>query len=94
MILQQHEAFSKWLRKQNTDVQTAVFMRLTRVADGNIGDSKSVGDGVFEMRIFHRPGYRIYYVMRGEEIIILLCAGDKSSQKSDIAKAKQLAKEV
>ena len=94
MILQQHEVFSKWLKKQNNSIRTAVFMRLARVAEGNLGDSKSVGGGIFELRIFHRPGYRIYYEMRGEEIIILLCAGDKSSQKDDITKAKQLAKEV
>jgi len=69
-------------------------MRLARIVNGNVGDSKSVGDGVFELRIFHRPGYRIYYVIRGKEIIILLCAGDKSTQAKDIKIAKELAKEV
>ncbi len=94
MIVQKHEEFDKWLKKQSNDVRTAVLMRLVRVADGNIGDTKSVGDNVFELRIFHRPGFRIYYTKRGDEIILLLCAGDKSTQKRDIGKAKELAKEL
>ena len=81
MIIQRHDEFDKWLKKQKNDVRAAVLMRLVRVADGNIGDTKSVGDNVFELRIFHRPGFRIYYTKRGDEIIILLYAGDKSTQK-------------
>lgn len=94
MIIQRHDEFDKWLKKQNNDVRVAVLMRLVRVADGNIGDTKSVGDNVFELRIFHRPGFRIYYTKRGDEIFLLLCAGEKSTQKRDISKAKELAKEL
>ena len=58
---------------------------------GNVGDAKSVGDGVFELRFDFGPGYRVYYTEREGEIIVLLAGGDKSSQKQDIEKAKQLA---
>jgi len=94
MIIEKHEVFDRWLKKQTVAIRTIVLMRLARIVNGNVGDSKSVGDGVFELRIFHRPGYRIYYVIRGKEIIILLCAGDKSTQAKDIKIAKELAKEV
>ena len=57
---------------------------------GNVGDAKSVGDGVFELRFDFGPGYRVYYTEREGEIIVLLAGGDKSSQKQDIEKAKQL----
>ncbi len=61
---------------------------------GNAGDVKAVGEGVYEMRIHTGAGYRIYFVERGLEIVVLLCGGDKSSQQKDIEKAKQLAKEL
>ena len=62
-----------------------------RMQLGNVGDAKSVGDGVFELRFDFGPGYRVYYTEREGEIIVLLAGGDKSSQKQDIEKAKQLA---
>lgn len=57
-------------------------MRLTRVEAGHLGDVKTVGDSVSEMRIFVGKGYRIYYSMQGDEIVVLLCGGDKSSKKT------------
>lgn len=61
---------------------------------GNPGDVKSVGDGIRELRIDYGPGYRVYFVRRGQEIVVLLCGGDKRTQAADIAQAKQLAKEL
>lgn len=68
--------------------------RLSRIVDGNFGDSKSVGDGVSELRIHYGAGYRIYYTVRNREIVFLLCAGPKSDQKKDIKTAKEMAKGV
>ena len=59
-----------------------------------MGDVAPVGDGVSEMRIFHGPGYRVYFVQRGEELIVLLCGGDKSTQNADIEEAKAMAREI
>ena len=61
--------------------------------EGNAGDVAPVGDGVSEMRIHFGPGYRVYYINRGAELILLLCGGDKSSQQRDIEAAKKLARE-
>ena len=68
-------------------------MRIRRLSLGNAGDVKPVGRGLSEMRIDYGPGYRVYFLQRGEVMVILLCGGDKSSQDSDIALAKQLATE-
>jgi putative addiction module killer protein len=65
--------------------------RLDRLASGNPGDVKAVGGGISEMRIDYGPGYRVYYMQRGSIVAILLSGGDKSSQQSDIAKAKEIA---
>jgi putative addiction module killer protein len=58
---------------------------------GNPGDTRSVGHGILEMRIDYGPGYRIYYVPRGAQIVILLCGGDKRTQQQDIKRAQKLA---
>lgn len=71
-----------------------VAVRIDRLVDGNFGDHKSVGDGGSELRITFGPGYRVYYTTRGDVVVILLCGGDKGSQARDIAKAKEMAKEV
>jgi len=61
---------------------------------GNAGDSKSVGDGVSEMRIDYGPGYRVYFVRCGQTVVVLLCGGDKRTQSADIARANQMAREL
>lgn len=71
-----------------------VQARIRQMSFGNFGDAKSVGGGVMESRIHYGPGYRLYYTRRGEEIVILLVGGDKSSQRKDIVLAKQLAQNI
>jgi putative addiction module killer protein len=71
-----------------------IDVRLRRLSLGHLGDAKSLGDGVSELRIDYGPGYRLYFTRRGERIVILLCGGDKKRQGDDIARAKQMAKEA
>jgi putative addiction module killer protein len=90
-ILQTDE-FVKWLtRLKDNNARARINVRIKRILlTGNFGDAKPVGDGVYEIRINYGPGYRIYYTQRGNEIILLLIGGDKSSQQKDIEKAKKL----
>jgi putative addiction module killer protein len=68
--------------------------RLDRVAAGNLGDFTSLGMGLFELRFFFGPGYRVYFGMQGNQWVLLLCGGDKSSQRKDIQIAQQYWKSV
>ena len=87
--------FSAWLSGlRDHQARARILMRLDRAARGNLGDVASVGEGVSEMRIFYGPGYRIYFVRRGRSLVLLLCGGDKSTQRTDILEAKAMAKEV
>ena len=70
-----------------------IVARLLAAEVGHLGDVRPVGEGVSEMRIQYGPGYRIYFITRGAELIILLCGGDKDSQQRDIARAKRMAME-
>ena len=72
----------------------SITRRLERVQRGNLGDIRPVGGGVSEMRISYGPGYRLYFVRQGTDIIVLLCGGDKGSQDRDVQRAKRLAKEL
>jgi len=69
-------------------------MRVRRLAFSNFGDVQPVGEGISELRLNFGPGYRVYFVQRGQVLIVLLCGGDKSTQDRDIAGAKKLAKET
>ena len=83
--------FREWFENlKDKKAQITVDARLARVRDGNFGDHKSVGDGVFELRISLGKGLRIYYGLDGDTLVIVLCAGDKGSQRRDIGKAKEL----
>ncbi len=87
--------FRGWLKKLKDPVgKVAVLRRIGRAQKGNFGDHKSVGEGVFEMRIPTGPGYRVYYMQTGEVVYLLLVGGDKSSQQDDIEKAQQMAAEI
>ena len=71
-----------------------IAVRIDRLMLGNPGDVRPVGGGISELRISYGPGYRLYFVQKGAALIILLCGGDKGSQRRDIAAAKVLAQEV
>lgn len=91
----QTEEFSKWLKKLKDNLaKVAILRRIERLKQGNFGNSKSLGDYVFELRIDIGPGYRVYFKNKDSEIIILLLGGNKSTQEKDIATAKEIAKEV
>ncbi len=87
-------SFAEWLKglKNPTD-RRRILSRLRRIEQGNLGDHKFIRDGVYEMRLFFGPGYRLYFARDGENIIILLCGGDKDSQHHDITHAITLWQE-
>jgi len=85
-------AFSNWLRAiTDRPTQVRLMKRLRKAQLGNLGDVKQVGSGVWEMREFFGPGWRMYYIQRGDLLIVMLGGGDKSTQSVDIAKAISLA---
>lgn len=91
-VVKRTDEFAAWLdglKDRMTRVRLA--RRLDRVQRGNLGDVKSVGNGVFEIREHFGPGWRMYYVERGDVLIVMLGGGDKSTQATDIAKAMKLA---
>lgn len=92
--IRQTTTFAKWLRglKDRRAVER-IAQRLVRLESGMFGDAKFF-DGIGELRIDHGPGYRVYFVKRGDVLVILLCGGDKGSQSRDIARALDMAKEV
>jgi len=88
------EVFTAWLDKlRDSRARVRIVERLRRFSGGNPGDVKAVGEGVSELRIDYGPGYRVYFCVRGDIVIILLCGGDKASQDRDIKRAKVLARE-
>jgi putative addiction module killer protein len=93
--IRETEEFSNWLNKLRDAVAKAkIASRIERLVRGNPGDVKPVGEGVSELRIHHGAGYRVYFIQRGEQLIVLLCGGDKDSQDADIANAKKIASEL
>jgi putative addiction module killer protein len=82
--------FEVWLDDVDDKRAVArVLARLARVRQGNLGDCKSIGEGVSELRVDYGPGYRVYFGQRGRTLVVLLCGGDKRTQDRDIRLAKQ-----
>lgn len=93
--IRQTAVFTAWLAGlRDRNAYARIVVRIRRMELGNPGDVKPVGEGVSEMRIACGPGYRLYFTRTGTAIVILLCGGDKSTQERDIARARQLAKEI
>lgn len=85
--------FDRWLRKlKDRRAAARVLVRINRLAAGNAGDAKPVGHGVSGLRIDYGPGYRVYYLLDGDRLILLLTGGDKSSQDADIQTAHVIAR--
>jgi len=90
--VRQTAEFSGWLRRlKDAGAVARIVARIRRMELGNPGDAKSVGKGIMEIRIDYGPGYRVYYEHRGAVIVILLCGGDKRTQRQDIKRAQELA---
>jgi len=88
----QTDAFRIWLERLRDDrARDRILVRLRRLSLGNPGDVRSLGEGLFEMRFDYGPGYRVYYAQRGPALLLLAYGGDKSRQKTDIARARDLA---
>ncbi len=93
--IRQTEAFADWLAGlRDRRGRAKIVARVQRLASGNPGDVAAVGEGISELRIHSGPGYRVYFVRRGDRLIVLLGGGDKSSQAKDIEAAKVLAAEL
>lgn len=92
MYIKQTSEYAKWFDKlKDGRARTKIVIRLRRIQEtDNLGDWKSLKDGIGELRVDYGPGYRIYFAKRGKDIILLLAGGDKSSQETDIAKAKKI----
>jgi putative addiction module killer protein len=91
IVVKRTKVYNRWFNKlKDLRARSKINSRLYQIKNGNFGDFKSVSDGIFEIRIHYGPGYRIYYMREGEEVIILLVGGDKSTQQKDIEKAKEL----
>lgn len=91
----QTATFQRWFAElKDQQVRDRILARITMLEQGNVGDSKSVGGGVSEMRIHTGPGYRVYYRRKDRTVFLLLCGGDKGSQRADISRAQKLARKL
>ncbi|MFO1376743.1 MAG: type II toxin-antitoxin system RelE/ParE family toxin [Steroidobacteraceae bacterium] len=89
------DAFSSWLdRLRDARARVRILARLDRASEGNLGDTRVIGEGVSEFRIDYGPGYRVYYTRQRKTIVVLLVGGDKSTQAKDIRRAIQLARDL
>jgi len=87
--------FEKWLKKlKDIRAKARILTRIKVIETGNLGDHKSIGGHVSEIRITYGPGYRLYYTKKGDVVILLLIGGDKSTQSKDIEKARSILAEL
>jgi putative addiction module killer protein len=94
MRVKKTDEYRDWLdRLRDQAGRARILVRVDRLVNGNAGDHRNLPGGVSELKIDFGPGYRVYYTQRGEQLLLLLIGGDKSSQVKDIAKAQQLAKD-
>lgn len=95
MEIRQTEVYAKWFRKlRDRQARARILARIRRLSLGNPGDVAAVGEGVSEMRIHYGPGFRVYFLERNGDRIVLLAGGDKQTQQRDIKRAQQLAREL
>ena len=93
--IRQTAVFAAWFAGlRDREARARITVRIRRLSLGNPGDVKPVGGGVSEVRIDYGAGYRVYFVRRGDMVVVLLCGGDKRSQSRDIARALELAQEI
>jgi putative addiction module killer protein len=93
--IRQTETYEKWFAGlRDRQARARINTRIRRLSLGNPGDVKPVGEGVSELRLDYGPGYRVYFVQRGDHLVILLAGGDKGSQKRDIETALKLARDL
>jgi putative addiction module killer protein len=93
--VRQTDVFAAWFAAlRDHEARARITVRIRRLSLGNPGDVKPVGGGVSEMRVDYGPGYRLYFVRRGDTVVVLLCGGDKRSQQRDVARALDLAREL
>ena len=93
--IRQTDTYAEWFKDLRDRVaQARINVRVRRLSLGNPGDVKPVGEGVSELRIDHGPGYRVYFVQRGQTLVVLLAGGDKRTQDQDIKLALELAREL
>ncbi|MEM8960673.1 MAG: type II toxin-antitoxin system RelE/ParE family toxin [Acidobacteriota bacterium] len=93
--IRQTSEYMRWFDKlRDRQAKARIVTRIRRLQLGNPGDVEPVGEGISELRIHYGPGYRVYFVERGELLVVLLAGGDKRTQSRDVATAKALAKTV
>lgn len=91
--IRQTDEFTEWLSKlRDRSAKVRITNRLLRVSGGNLGDYKSLGKDLFELRFTYGPGYRLYFTRQGDALVLLLVGGDKSTQTKDIKKAREIMK--
>ena len=89
------ESYAKWIDSlRDIKARARILVRVERLAMGNPGDTKLVGEGVSELRVHYGPGYRVYFKKTGQSVILLLAGGNKNSQSTDIQKALKLARNL